>query len=749
MKMKRRLNKKISCCTALCALLCVVAVYPVVTYLRAPYIKIHGMLRYHDVAGTSYPISYDERSFIINNTRTIILSGSVHYPRSTPGMWDHIFEEMVKDGLNAVQVYVFWNVHEFKRGQEYDFSGSANLPLFIEKAAKAGLFVNLRVGPYVCAEWNYGGLPVWLNSIPGMGLRSNSQAWMKEMKRFVTDITKVVERYLARNGGPIILAQIENEYNWPEYMDYINWCGDLVTKLGADIPWGMCHAYGLSARDTINTFNGEDGQYYASEHVRWSQQSGQPLVWTENQGWFQDWGMSDNGWSYRTPEDMAYAVLAWFARGGSHHNYYMWYGGNHMGRSAAMGITNKYADGVNLHSDMLPNEPKKTHLTRLHKLIKSISVILLSSNIQTRNSLHLQYYDSHSKTYKRGAEQIAFVYDNDVGQITFLQNSASMTVRVLYHHQYFIMQPKSIIVLNKAYSILYDTSKVNSTGLCTKRAYIQYKIRMDPFLAWSESIREVTKTAIIQQHPLEQLMVTQDETDYLFYQTTVNIPKDDKPNYELKVDTSKANALLVFRNERFEGAADDHDVNVGKLNLKLNIQSNGKPFNLTILSVSLGLSNVVQPHFIEHKGIVGKVVINGVDITNQAWLHRPKLTGEVLQVYTGDGSKQVNWDSDYAKYINASLTWFKTTFTVEEYPKDYSLLLHLVGFGRGHFYVNGVDLGRYWLIRMVNSLKYVQEYYFIPPDIVNYDAPNLLVIGEELGAPDPSKATLIFSTMTV
>ena len=97
-------------------------------------------------------------------------------------MWDHIFEEMVKDGLNAVEIYVFWNIHEFKRGQEYDFTGPANLPLFIGKAAKAGLFVNLRIGPYVCAEWNYGGLPVWLNSIPGMSLRSDSPVWEKEME---------------------------------------------------------------------------------------------------------------------------------------------------------------------------------------------------------------------------------------------------------------------------------------------------------------------------------------------------------------------------------------------------------------------------------------------------------------------------------------------------------------------------------------------------------------------------------------
>ena len=119
----------------------------------------------------------------------------------------------------------------------------------------------------------------------------------------------------------------------------------------------------------------------------------------------------------------------------------------------------------------------------------------------------------------------------------------------------------------------------------------------------------------------------------------------------------------------------------------------------------------------------------------------------MLQVYTDDGSKQVNWDSDYTKYINTSLTWFKTTFTVEQYSEDYSLLLHLVGFGRGYFYVNGVDLGRYWLI-MVDGQP-IQKYYFIPPDVVRYDGPNLLVIGEELGAPDPSKATLVLSTMTV
>ena len=128
-------------------------------------------------------------------------------------------------------------------------------------------------------------------------------------------------------------------------------------------------------------------------------------------------------------------------------------------------------------------------------------------------------------------------------------------------------------------------------------------------------------------------------------------------------------------------------------------------------------------------------------------MHRPKLTGEIQQVYTNKGSLKVTWDSDISRYIQIPLTWFKAIFAVAPYTTQYSLLLKLTGFSRGHYYVNGVDLGRYWLIEYEG--KAVQEYYFIPPDMVNYGGPNLLVIGEELGASDPTKASLVLSTMTV
>ena len=702
-----------------------------------------GVIRYHDVAGSSYTVSYDERSFLINDTRTIILSGSVHYPRSTPGMWDHIFEEMVEDGLNAVEIYVFWNIHEFKRGQEYDFTGPANLPLFVEKAAKAGLFVNLRIGPYVCAEWNYGGLPVWLNSIPGMSLRSDSPVWEKEMERFVTDITKVMEKYLACNGGPIILAQIENEYHWTGYIDYINWCGELTAKLDLGIPWVMCN--GLSANNTINTCNGNNCQGYAHNHV--GKFPSQPLAWTENEGWFQQWSLSYNSWADRTPEDMASVILAWFASGGAHHNYYMWYGGNHMGRWAASGIANKYADGVNLHSDMLPNEPKRTHLTRLHNLIFHYSAVLLGSKIQANNPVYLLHYDNKTDRFVNSTDQLAFVYDNDAGRIVFVQNSAPMEVMVAYEKHNITMQPMSVIVLDKMYSVLYDSSGVNSTGLRTKREYILGKVIMEPFVAWNESIAEATEMAIAEYHPLEQLLVTQDETDYLFYHTEVSVPVSDEETFVV-VDSRAANGLLVFVNGKFQGARDHcHHVS-GNVTMAVGVTTpDSIPFNLTILSVSLGLDNGVYPGFVEKKGIVGNVYVGEMMITDNEWLHRPKLTGEILQVYTNEGSLKVTWEPDLSRYINTPLTWFKTVFTLSPYTAEYSLLLKLTGFGRGHYYVNGVDLGRYWLIEYEGNL--VQEYYFIPPDVVNYDEPNLLVIGEELGAWDPTKATLALSTMIV
>ena len=108
---------------------------------------------YDQVRGVPYNVSYDYRAITINGNRTLLIAGCIHYPRSTPAMWPYLMSMAKKNGLNTIQTYVFWNIHEQQRGT-YDFTGRANLTLFLDEAAKAGLFVNLRLGPYVCSEWN-------------------------------------------------------------------------------------------------------------------------------------------------------------------------------------------------------------------------------------------------------------------------------------------------------------------------------------------------------------------------------------------------------------------------------------------------------------------------------------------------------------------------------------------------------------------------------------------------------------------
>ena len=121
-------------------------------------------LSYADVKGSAYNVTYTKRSFVIGGEPTLLLSGSIHYQRATPDMWEDILSKARANGLNHVQVYVFWNFHEHTRGN-VTFEAEADLSAFLKQAAAANLFVNLRIGPYVCSEWTWGGLPLWLQQL--------------------------------------------------------------------------------------------------------------------------------------------------------------------------------------------------------------------------------------------------------------------------------------------------------------------------------------------------------------------------------------------------------------------------------------------------------------------------------------------------------------------------------------------------------------------------------------------------------
>eukprot|EP00966_Prymnesium_polylepis_P328730 7384501-Prymnesium_polylepis.3 len=135
---------------------------------------------FSNFAGKPYNVSYDSRAITLNGEHALFISGAVHPPRGTQGDWDSWFDSAKANGLNMLQVYVFWNFHEEVEG-EFNFAGRGDLSEFVGRAGKAGMFVNLRVGPYVCAEWTYGGLPTWLGLKPGVAFRQTNAVWQPAM----------------------------------------------------------------------------------------------------------------------------------------------------------------------------------------------------------------------------------------------------------------------------------------------------------------------------------------------------------------------------------------------------------------------------------------------------------------------------------------------------------------------------------------------------------------------------------------
>lgn len=149
--------------------------------------------------------------FYLNGKPTSILSGEMHYSRIPHQYWRHRLQMMKGMGLNTVATYVFWNWHETEPGK-WDFTGDKNLAEYIKIAGEEGMMVILRPGPYVCAEWEFGGYPWWLQNVEGMEIRRDNEQFLKYTKRYIERLYKEVGHLQCTKGGPIIMVQCENEF---------------------------------------------------------------------------------------------------------------------------------------------------------------------------------------------------------------------------------------------------------------------------------------------------------------------------------------------------------------------------------------------------------------------------------------------------------------------------------------------------------------------------------------------------------
>ncbi len=218
-------------------------------------------------------MTYDARSIRLNDQPVLFLSGSLHPVRETAYSWEQSLDEAVEIGLNMITVYVIWAAHQPFKNAPMDWSfPKPNLFSWVDKewdlasaissAASRGLFVHLRIGPYVCAEYSYGGIPDWLPlSYPHMNMRRPNNEWMESMSLYVNTTIKYISDYRlwAYQGGPIVIAQIENEIGGevdPEteklvgdMQFYADWAGKLAQDIAPNVIWTMCN--GLTAPNCI------------------------------------------------------------------------------------------------------------------------------------------------------------------------------------------------------------------------------------------------------------------------------------------------------------------------------------------------------------------------------------------------------------------------------------------------------------------------------------------------------------------
>lgn len=150
-------------------------------------------------------------NFIVDGQPTRILSGEMHYPRIPHQYWRHRMKMLKALGLNTVATYVFWNAHEPQPGQ-WNFEGDNNIREYIKIAGEEGLNVILRPGPYVCAEWEFGGYPWWLQNVQGMEVRRDNPQFLAATENYINRLYKEVGDLQVTKGGPIIMVQCENEF---------------------------------------------------------------------------------------------------------------------------------------------------------------------------------------------------------------------------------------------------------------------------------------------------------------------------------------------------------------------------------------------------------------------------------------------------------------------------------------------------------------------------------------------------------
>jgi len=296
----------------------------------------------------SHTFALSDSSFVLDGKPFVIISGEIHYPRVPREAWRQRMKMAKAMGLNTIGTYVFWNLHEPQKGK-FDFNGNNDVAEFVKIAKEEGLWVILRPSPYVCAEWEFGGYPYWLQNEQGLVVRSKEERYLKEYRDYILELGKQLAPLQINHGGNILMVQVENEYgSYGSDKEYLAINEQLFKEAGFDGLLYTCdpvpdlvkgHLPGL-----LPAVNGIDNPAKVKKLIKGLNNNKGPFFIAEwYPAWFDWWGAPH----HKVPAEKYTGKLDSVLSAGISINMYMFHGGT----------TRGFMNGANF-KDTTPYEPQ-------------------------------------------------------------------------------------------------------------------------------------------------------------------------------------------------------------------------------------------------------------------------------------------------------------------------------------------------------------------------------------------------------
>jgi Glycosyl hydrolases family 35 len=806
-------------------------------------------------------------SIWINGDRVLLIAGSMHPARATRMSWELALDEAVRNGLNLVTIDVFWSAHQPYRDSPLDWSMSASqqpdwqLKDALYSCASRGLFVHLRIVAGASGEYSLGGIPEWFAlQYPNMQIRppDDAEVWRTALSGFIKATMEYMKKsqLWAPQGGPIIMAQVEKklvvdggdcgrgcvggsveeDWNGDDDEDKM---GDSVTAETTSLlhrpqpPQATTtetQAYSDCCKTAVANKLVPSGVVWLKQRDGESSRVplNQPTLWTLDDGGFQQWGggghaavpanKNRNDWR-KTAAGMSHTALQWFARGGTHLNYYMWWGGYNRGRSAAASMLNAYDTHAVLCPSGERHQPKFAHFQALHAALAEIAPVLLhapqeTSSLGQNHSTVVQIMNDTGYWEIGGERQTMFVYKSKDREAIFVENnldapvvarvpcsvavsstSSSSAVPTMVVLE---MQPRSSVLLIDG-MVRFDSGAIQPRAMAFARRFIRQPVILLDWATWQEPVgvgMAVADGVHVDSRPLEQTALNNNindtavQSDYAWYQTTFTV-ENHLDMATLRVDTQKANGIVAFLDGKYVDAADNHERSQGTASLYLSLGSmKSGTHQVALLSESFGYDTLmtssdnaanqntasVQP---QRKGITGDVVLSSPSLRNnmnlvdgsRQWLSFAGLHAERVSKDSSSSSSSSFptsgggvWREHLQKTLQegwgssppSTASWSAAYFDSPRYDPSTQGLFLRIRSGRGHLWLNGRDLGRYWNITRRggtgvggdgnNNIAYSQEYYFLPNDYLYGDSGKLneIVLFDVFGG-DHGESELVLS----